>query len=121
MAAGDTQHHDIAFPDIDADGDTREVTYEVDLLLAEATAWAPAGYELAFGQLTGTLNPEQDITETSHDDDGRATRTLSRWNAGIRRDDEEILLSRTQEASSPGSATTGKWSSVAPNSSRSAH
>lgn len=96
VAAGDTQHHDIAFPDIDADGDTREVTYEVDLLLAEATAWAPAGYELAFGQLTGTLNPEQDITETSHDDDGRATRTLSRWNAGIRRDDEEILLSRTQ-------------------------
>ena len=95
VAAGDTQHHDIAFPDIDADGDTREVTYEVDLLLAEATAWAPAGYELAFGQLTGTLNPEQDITETSHDD-GRATRTLSRWNAGIRRDDEEILLSRTQ-------------------------
>ena len=55
MAAGDTQHHDIAFPDIDEDGDTREVTYEVDLLLAEATAWAPAGYELAFGQLTGRL------------------------------------------------------------------
>ena len=95
MAAGDTQHHDIAFPDIDSDEGTREVTYEVDLLLAEATAWAPAGYELAFGQLTDTLNPEGDITGNDQGD-GRATVTLSRWNAGIRRDDEEILMSRTQ-------------------------
>lgn len=95
VAAGDTQHHDIAFPDIDSDEGTREVTYEVDLLLAEATAWAPAGYELAFGQLTDTLNPEGDITGNNQDD-GRATVTLSRWNAGIRRDDEEILMSRTQ-------------------------
>ncbi len=95
VAAGDTQHHDIAFPDIDSDEGTREVTYEVDLLLAEATAWAPAGYELAFGQLTDTLKPEGDITGNDQDD-GRATVTLSRWNAGIRRDDEEILMSRTQ-------------------------
>lgn len=95
VAAGDTQHHDIAFPDIDSDEGTREVTYEVDLLLAEATAWAPAGYELAFGQLTDTLNPEGDITGNDQGD-GRATVTLSRWNAGIRRDDEEILMSRTQ-------------------------
>lgn len=95
VAAGDTQHHDIAFPDIDSDEGTREVTYEVDLLLAEATAWAPAGYELAFGQLTDTLNLAGDITGNDQDD-GRATVTLSRWNAGIRRDDEEILMSRTQ-------------------------
>lgn len=78
VAAGDTQHHDIAFPDIDADGDTREVTYEVDLL-------ARRSHRMGAGRLRARVRPthrhaqpEQDITETSHDDDGRATRTLSR-------------------------------------------
>ena len=97
VAAGDTVRHDIGFPDIDADSGAHEITYEVDLLLAEAAAWAPAGYELAFGQLTGTLNPDGRIGETDDEDDnGHATITLGRWNAGIRRDDEEILLSRPQ-------------------------
>ncbi|TPF85377.1 beta-galactosidase [Bifidobacterium sp. UTCIF-37] len=97
VPAGQTTRHDIDYPDVHPDGTTREAVYQVELRLAHATSWAPAGYELAFGQLTGTINPEDDTAETGHDANrATATVTLGRWNAGIRRDNEEILLSRTQ-------------------------
>lgn len=153
VPAGQTARHDIDYPDAntitdiipDANGSTHattrpspssspmpsdgvhEVVYEVDLRLANATEWAPAGYQLAFGQLVGVLNagrtsgtrsgnenrPRTPETESSHIINDRlvatcasndaaptgndsAMVTLGRWNAGIRRADEEILLSRTQ-------------------------
>lgn len=147
VPAGQTTRHDIDYPDAntitDSNGSTHtgtrpspssspsdgvhEIVYEVDMRLANTTDWAPAGYELAFGQLVGVLNsgrtsdtrsdsesrtrtPETGghriitdrlVTTDRSDDAGltdndSATVTLGRWNAGIRRGNEEILLSRTQ-------------------------
>ncbi|NMM93318.1 glycoside hydrolase family 2 TIM barrel-domain containing protein [Bifidobacterium oedipodis] len=99
VPAGATQRHDIAFPAPSAT--TREVTYEVDQRLAQATDWAPAGYELAFGQLSGILsgivNTAATLGVESIAEAGDTARiTLGRWNAGMRLGDEEILMSRTQ-------------------------
>ena len=117
VPAGATQHHDIAFPAPAAA--TREVTYEVDQRLTQATDWAPAGYELTFGQLsvvvdaaaataTAAVTAAAVVAETepvpavesaaeSAPEAGEAVHiTLGRWNAGVRRGNEEILMSHTQ-------------------------
>ncbi|EJD64774.1 hypothetical protein HMPREF9156_00893 [Scardovia wiggsiae F0424] len=98
VPAGSTAHYDIAFPIPDPHGCTYEITYEVDMRLAEATSWAPAGYELVFGQTTAAPSHEGENNGAgihSSTAEGAAV-TLSRWNAGIRHNDEEIILSRTQ-------------------------
>ncbi|KAA8820184.1 glycoside hydrolase family 2 TIM barrel-domain containing protein [Bifidobacterium vespertilionis] len=105
VPAGETVRHNIDFPSPEglspcrSAGAAHEVVYEVSMRLAESTAWAPAGYEMAFGQLVGTFGGDGDddaIETSSMDLRCVPTVTLGRWNAGIRRDGEEILLSRTQ-------------------------
>ena len=69
-----------------------ELVLEVSQRLAEATDWAPAGYELAFGQtiVAGTKAAEDAVLPA----DGIVT--VGRWNAGVQGSGREILLSRTQ-------------------------
>ena len=69
-----------------------ELVLEVSQRLAEATDWAPAGYELAFGQtiVAGTKVAEDAALPA----DGIVT--VGRWNAGVQGSGREILLSRTQ-------------------------
>ena len=69
-----------------------ELVLEVSQRLAEATDWAPAGYELAFGQtiVAGTKAAEDAALPA----DGIVT--VGRWNAGVQGSRREILLSRTQ-------------------------
>ena len=69
-----------------------ELGLEVSQRLAEATDWAPAGYELAFGQtiVAGTKAAEDAALPA----DGIVT--VGRWNAGVQGSGREILLSRTQ-------------------------
>jgi len=69
-----------------------ELVLEVSQRLAEATDWAPAGYELAFGQtvVAGTKAAEDAALPA----DGIVT--VGRWNAGVQGSGREILLSRTQ-------------------------
>ena len=69
-----------------------ELVLEVSQHLAEATDWAPAGYELAFGQtiVAGTKAAEDAALPA----DGIVT--VGRWNAGVQGSGREILLSRTQ-------------------------
>ena len=69
-----------------------ELVLEVSQRLAEATDWAPAGYELAFGQtvVVGTKTAEDAALPA----DGIVT--VGRWNAGVQGSGREILLSRTQ-------------------------
>ncbi len=76
-----------------------EVVYEVAQCLAAPTNWAPAGYELCFGQhiATGADSPTsltaQSATEVAPSD---GAITLGRWNAGVRGAGREILLSKSQ-------------------------
>ena len=69
-----------------------ELLLEVSQRLAEATDWAPAGYELAFGQTV--------VAETKAAEDAALPAdgivTVGRWNAGVQGSGREILLSRTQ-------------------------
>lgn len=69
-----------------------ELVLEVSQRLAEATDWAPAGYELAFSQtiVAGTKAAEDAVLPA----DGIVT--VGRWNAGVQGSGREILLSRTQ-------------------------
>ena len=69
-----------------------ELVLEVSQRLAEATDWAPAGYELAFGQtvVAGT----KAVEDAALPADGIVT--VGRWNAGVQGSGREILLSRTQ-------------------------
>ena len=126
VPAGGVGRFPVAFPmpdDVvlasDAGHDGRvELTYEVRQLLAEATAWAPAGHELAFGQHTVVVDvpgsayrPTGTVSDGAASDgaasDGAAsvelsgspcadTVTAGRWNVGVRHADVEVVLSRTQ-------------------------
>ena len=106
VPAGETRTFPIDFPSVDAAG---EITYEVDQSLATATPWAPAGYELAFGQYTvqsvapasaGTDSAACGAVPSTADSDtsDTGTVTVGRWNIGVVSGDgrTEALLSRTQ-------------------------
>lgn len=106
VPAGETRTFPIDFPSVDAAG---EITYEVDQSLATATPWAPAGYELAFGQHTvqsvvpasaGTDSTACGAVPSAADSDtsDTGTVTVGRWNIGVVSGDgrTEALLSRTQ-------------------------
>ena len=116
VAAGETREFPIMFPDaaalaagargLGADGTIVEVTYEVSQRLAESTPWAPAGYEITFGQFTERVDgvaaaPDPAARADSGESDagaaspsGSGSVTMGRWNIGVRTPDSEILLSR---------------------------
>lgn len=92
-----SQHVHIDFP---AGPQGAELVYEVTQRLAAPTNWAPAGYELSFGQYVA----QQPII-AGPSNDGYATVVDERWNVGIHGTvnadepmdkDFEILLSRAQ-------------------------
>ncbi|OZG55395.1 beta-galactosidase [Bifidobacterium tissieri] len=111
VPAGETRRFDVAFPDV-CERDDVEVTYEVDQRLAQATDWAEAGYELAFGQHVtvvkgaGADDEADESAETaaaagttSTDADANIEIVNSRWNLGAHGtngNDFEVILSRTQ-------------------------
>ncbi|WP_018143157.1 glycoside hydrolase family 2 TIM barrel-domain containing protein [Alloscardovia criceti] len=67
-----------------------EVVYELTQNLAENTAWAPAGFELSFGQraqaLDGVAAPQLNAEKTEIVQD--------MWNCGLHTPEAEVLLSR---------------------------
>ena len=73
--------------------DNAEVTLDVSLVLTEDAAWAPAGHEIAFGQyVIPASQAEANTAEGAAD----ATVTVGRWNVGLRNNQAEVILSRTQ-------------------------
>lgn len=90
-------HVDIAWP---AGPQGAEIVYEVAQRLAAATNWAPAGYELSFGQFVA-----QRPVIAGPSNDGYATVVDARWNVGIhgtvaadeaKDKDFELIFSRAQ-------------------------
>ncbi|KFJ01404.1 beta-galactosidase [Bifidobacterium stellenboschense] len=85
-----------------AAGGRYEVTYEVDQRLAAPTDWAPAGYELTFGQHTAVVSVDGAGSDAAcgcgrgRDAATRATVAADGFNAGIHDDRDEIILSKTQ-------------------------
>lgn len=110
VAAGASERFDIAFPaacDLTAGyvgvglpNGSYEVTYEVDQRLAAATDWAPAGFEVTFGQFTTVVRRDCEACsgKDSEVDDAMndVTITNGRWNAGMRACGREALLSKAQ-------------------------
>ncbi|PWG67072.1 beta-galactosidase [Bifidobacterium callitrichidarum] len=105
VPAGETQRLPIAFPrvtDLVPLAGRFEVTYEVDQRLDAATDWAPAGYELAFGQYVATVSFDDGLAAGNGDSanaDGGfwplAITAEDGFNAGIHTDYGEVLLSKT--------------------------
>ena len=101
VPAGETVREPIAFPrvtDLVPLSGRAEVTYEVDQRLAEATDWAPAGYELTFGQHTTAVSFDGDgegDSAQAADGESRAVIAEDGFNSGIHTDVAEVLLSKT--------------------------
>ncbi|OZG60135.1 beta-galactosidase [Bifidobacterium myosotis] len=108
VPAGETVREPIAFPKVTdlvplAElGRGVEVTYEVDQRLAEATDWAPVGYELSFGQYVAAVSFDgvgDDADDTAVGSASGSTLAVTAsdgFNAGIHTDSGEVLLSKTQ-------------------------
>ena len=97
VPAGETVREPIAFPkvtDLVALSGSAEVTYEVDQRLAEATDWAPAGYELTFGQYVAAVSFDDGAADAVVAGDAEVA--ADGFNAGIHTDFGEVLLSKTQ-------------------------
>ena len=97
VPAGETVREPIAFPkvtDLVALSSSAEVTYEVDQRLAEATDWAPAGYELTFGQYVAAVSFDDGAADAVVAGDAEVA--ADGFNAGIHTDFGEVLLSKTQ-------------------------
>ena len=62
-------------------------------MLTEDAAWAPAGHEIAFGQY---VIPASQAEANTAEDAADATVTVGRWNVGLRNNQAEVILSRTQ-------------------------
>ena len=103
VPAGETVREPIAFPrvtDLVPLSGRAEVTYEVDQRLAEATDWAPAGYDLAFGQHTTAVSFDGDgegDSAVAAAVDFRAVIAEDGFNSGIHTDVAEVLLSKTAD------------------------
>ncbi|TPF89243.1 beta-galactosidase domain 4-containing protein, partial [Bifidobacterium sp. UTCIF-38] len=99
VPAGAKVREPIAFPhvtDLVPLSGRAEITYEVDQRLAEATDWAPAGYELAFGQHTAIVSFDGDgDSAQAAAGDSRAVIAEDGFNSGIHNDVAEVLLSKT--------------------------
>ncbi|KFI52155.1 glycoside hydrolase family 2 TIM barrel-domain containing protein [Bifidobacterium callitrichos] len=99
VPAGAKVREPIAFPhvtDLVPLSGRAEVTYEVDQRLAEATDWAPAGYELTFGQHTAIVSFDGDGEgDSAQSAASKAVIAEDGFNSGIHNDVAEVLLSKT--------------------------
>ena len=95
VAAGTSEHVEIDWPIDDYRAGAQELVLEVSQQLSAACDWAPAGYELSFGQCVVTGSKIADtVTAASAASDGAIT--LGRWNIGARGAGREALFSLVQ-------------------------
>lgn len=96
VAAGESASFEVDWPVDDYRSNAEELILEVSQQLGNACDWAPAGYELAFGQcvVAGAKTTADAVDAAGAPADG--TVTLGRWNAGVRGQGREALFSRTQ-------------------------
>ena len=95
VAAGETVSFAVDWPIDDYRDSAHELVLEASQQLAEATDWAPAGYELSFGQhvVAGFAANHDGGSATAPSD---AAITIGRWNIGVRGAGREALFSRAQ-------------------------
>ena len=95
VAAGTSEHVEIDWPIDDYRAGAQELVLEASQQLTSACDWAPAGYELSFGQCVVAGGKIADtVTAASAASDGAIT--LGRWNIGARRAGREALFSLAQ-------------------------
>ena len=95
VAAGTSEHVEIDWPIDDYRAGAKELVLEVSQQLSAACDWAPAGYELSFGQCVVAGGKIADtVTAASAASDGAIT--LGRWNIGARSAGREALFSLAQ-------------------------
>ena len=95
VAAGTSEHVEIDWPIDDYRASAQELVLEASQQLTSACDWAPAGYELSFGQcvVAGGKNVSAgDAVNTTSD----GAITLGRWNIGARSAGREALFSLAQ-------------------------
>jgi beta-galactosidase len=92
VPANETASFAIDWPVNQYRAEAKELVLEVSQRLAEPTDWAPAGYELSFGQTI--IDGTKPISEAKKPIDGVVT--VGRWNAGVQGSGREALFSRTQ-------------------------
>lgn len=92
VPANETASFAIDWPVDQYRADAKELVLEVSQRLAEPTDWAPAGYELSFGQ--AVIDGMRPMVEAKKPIDGVVT--VGRWNAGVQGSGREMLFSRTQ-------------------------
>ena len=95
VAAGASEHVEIDWPVDDYRASAQELILEASQQLTSACDWAPAGYELSFGQcvVAGGKNVSAgDAVNTTSD----GAITLGRWNIGARSAGREALFSLAQ-------------------------
>lgn len=95
VAAGASEHVEIDWPVDDYRASAQELVLEASQQLTSACDWAPAGYELSFGQcvVAGGKNVSAgDAVNTTSD----GAITLGRWNIGARSAGREALFSLAQ-------------------------
>ena len=95
VAAGTSEHVEIDWPIDDYRAGAKELVLEASQQLTSACDWAPAGYELSFGQCVVAGGKIADtVTAASAASDGAIT--LGRWNIGARSAGREALFSLAQ-------------------------
>ena len=95
VAAGASEHVEIDWPVDDYRASAQELVLEASQQLSAACDWAPAGYELSFGQCVVAGGKIADtVTAASAASDGAIT--LGRWNIGARSAGREALFSLAQ-------------------------
>ena len=95
VAAGASEHVEIDWPVDDYRASAQELVLEASQQLTSACDWAPAGYELSFGQCVVAGGKIADtVTAASAASDGAIT--LGRWNIGARSAGREALFSLAQ-------------------------
>ena len=95
VAAGASEHVEIDWPIDDYRAGAQELVLEASQQLTSACDWAPAGYELSFGQCVVAGGKIADtVTAASAASDGAIT--LGRWNIGARSAGREALFSLAQ-------------------------
>jgi len=95
VAAGASEHVEIDWPVADYRASAQELVLEASQQLTSACDWAPAGYELSFGQCVvadGKNVSAGDAVNTTSD----GAITLGRWNIGARSAGREALFSLAQ-------------------------
>ena len=95
VAAGASEHVEIDWPVDDYRASAQELVLEASQQLTSACDWAPAGYELSFGQcvVAGGKNVSAGDAVNAASD---GAITLGRWNIGARSAGREALFSLAQ-------------------------